>query len=154
MSYQIDAWAVCRHPDPFALVEHLVDRMARPGWSRDSLCWGCEHYDLRQGLAHRPVRPGAEDPLVSCHGCWFAALDSAESTPEDLESQIDAVSEALAHAVGQHRTDLERRLQRLRWARTRREDRIARDAQRHSPGSRYAAIEWRDGRHHVVRDTA
>lgn len=150
-SYTLDAWAVAQHPDPIRVVEHLVDRLQRPGWNRERLCRGCEHWTPSQGEHTRPLRPGAGE-LDSCSGCWYSHLDLVDSTAplEELEREADYLDLSIDRAKGRRRQELRERRDGLRALRYELLEHQEQAQRRWRPGTRYAAIEWRDGRHHVV----
>ena len=82
--YRLDAYAIMRHPDALAVVEHLVSRIQSRRWWRQALCNGCESFVAsRDKPEQRPMRPGAVDPTASCSGCWYAALDQIGERPDD-----------------------------------------------------------------------
>lgn len=74
--YVIQHSSLQDHPNPLAVIEHLVDKITDPRWRRDALCHGCESWSAKgDGLSKYPHRPGAWDTAhVSCSGCWYSYL--------------------------------------------------------------------------------
>lgn len=60
--------------NPLAAVLSLVAKTQRAGFRRDSYCHGCSSWKRGDKL-ERPVRPVANDPAVSCNGCYLGYLD-------------------------------------------------------------------------------
>lgn len=60
--------------NPLAAVLNLVAKTQRPGFRRDSYCHGCTAWKGGDKL-ERLVRPVANDPAVSCNGCYLGYLD-------------------------------------------------------------------------------
>lgn len=60
--------------DPLAAVISLVDKTKRPNFRRESYCFGCTAWKGGDKL-ERLRRPVANDPVVSCNGCYLGYLD-------------------------------------------------------------------------------
>lgn len=75
----IDHASLLRHPNPMAVLAHLLKVTSRPGWDRDRLCRDCENWKPIQGEDTKPERPGAINPAGEsggCAGCWYAMLEA------------------------------------------------------------------------------
>lgn len=153
MPYRIDPYALMQHRDPLIVVETLVDRMERPGWSRESLCRRCEAWSPSQGEAARPRRPGA-DALESCAGCWFGHLDLVEATAEpgqlaDELAMLEAGS--IDRAPGRRKRELRARAEYLRQLRRVRQAQLELEPPpAWRPRARYTEFAFVDGRHQAV----
>lgn len=87
------------HPKALEILENWAELIARkPNWSRERACWGCEHWQSKDGLSNLPFRPGAGPTAVeTCTHCHYAMLDEVDNPgiPGMNKEQILATLEAM-----------------------------------------------------------